>query len=210
MKYILLLLLLPLSGFAQNNVSQLIFERKVKVEDASAKNIYKDAMAMALKKANLFYTANKEAERNCPMITRSSMGENSKEPLLGYVKRRSAKGDVVAANGLCVYEIPEGDGCVQILAVSYEVMIRCMKGAADVQINNLKYYHFRRNKPATMVPIGAGGKELDLKGRYEDLVKSGTCADELKDIDVFVRNAINKILDRIGAEIGGNTKAVDW
>lgn len=209
MKYILFLLLLPFTGFAQGDTSQLVFEHKADIKGTSARRIYMDAITYGVKHSNAFYIANKEAAVNCPMLKRSSMGESKKKALLGLTKSKQ-NGYIVMASGLCVYETTEENACIKILAVSCDILIQCNKGSADIRISNLRYYHFGKSKPATMVPIEAAGKTAELKGRYEDLLNSGICADELKDIDTFVRGAMNTLLGRISTGVGGDIKSVDW
>ncbi|MGN6566965.1 MAG: hypothetical protein ACTHJ0_03380 [Flavipsychrobacter sp.] len=209
MKYILLLLLLSLWGYGQQNAEVPAFSRTVAIQGTHGKRVFSTAIVYCKKNTNRFYVANNEAAEHAPLLKRKTLGETKREALLGYESSDRDEQQVMA-DALIVYETTGDNKCMQLLAISCDVRIDCKSGGAEVRLQNLRYHHLTRNKPATLVPINNGDKAIESVGNYSDLQRSNICPEELAAIDKFVKTSANKILDNIAAGIGGNLKEVDW
>lgn len=209
MKYILLPLLLPLWGYGQQNAEGTTFSRTVTIQDTRGKRIFSTAIVYSKRSPSKFYVANKEAAEHAPLLKQKTLGETKRNALLGYESCDKNKLQVMA-DALIVYETTDDNKCLQLMAISCDVRIDCRLGGADVRLQNLRYHHLSRNKPATLLTISSGDKNIESVGDYSDLQRSNICPEELAAIDAFVKTSANKILDNIAAGMGGNLKEVDW
>ncbi|MBS1690229.1 MAG: hypothetical protein JSS96_15980, partial [Bacteroidetes bacterium] len=132
---ILLILLLPLCGLAQEHIVQTSFSKTIELKGAAPKQEYKTITAFAIKNSNTFYKANKEVREHGPMLKRNDLKGYEKKVLLGFCKG-DKKRYIIDASGLCVYGTDKD--CIKVLAVTYDVTAYCMQDKAEIKATNFR------------------------------------------------------------------------
>lgn len=206
-RLILCVMLLPLWGYAQQHTERLSFSKTVELKGTTAKQEYKTVAAFAIKNSNTFYKANKEVKQHGPMLKRNNLKGYDKRVLLGFCKG-DKKRYIIDASGLCVYGSDEG--CIKVLAVTYDVTAYCMQDKAEIKATNFRYYHFKDSRSAEVMPIVNGQKSMADSGDYEELMDNEVCPDEQKAISDFVATAAMETIGHIAEWLSVNSNEANW
>ncbi|MGN6566964.1 MAG: hypothetical protein ACTHJ0_03375 [Flavipsychrobacter sp.] len=203
---------MPFALYAQQSDERYELDRTIALPGKHAGGIFMKAYNYTHGNSVDFYVVNNGAEPKYEQLPDSYMG-NGMSDMLGYVDFNRGKG-LVRASGLFVYEPKDTNGCMQLVVIACDVEIRCVKGEADVTITNLRYCNYKRNSDRSdVLRIGNAQQQEPGKGRYERLLASNVCPEEMAALKTFVQNAGNEMLDRIDEGMGGaqgKLKEIDW
>ena len=192
MKYLLLLLLLPLNVFAQKAEFSKIIE-----SNGAASKLYEKSIAFT-KQPEIFFIPSEGVKNKKWALGRAKWGAPNNKIILGYdysVEEEKS----VTAHCLWIYEDRSNDGCVKLLTVTGDVSIHCKDNKVKIDITNLKYAHYNKDAPPSVKPIGYG-KKVKAYGAYADLLKElnnkAICPATLKSVADFIDASADMLINK--------------